>query len=502
MAQDKAFRGKLEDVVVAERPQVLHYVVMRGLVVCVYHSPGSLVVGGAFAVGDHRSEKVSELVRALVEGITGKTGSKPGQLQAKLVGSSVSMHLAQAALSQLGVSIAAVREEKDEFEIYFYTDSGRLRLGEGNSNQNAESRKVQTVQEGDADPNPNRRRRVLIVDDSKTIRQLLSKILSSDPGLEVVGAAERPSIAERMIEELKPDVITLDIHMPEMSGVDLLSRYIKKYPIPTVMISSLSMEESNDVLRALETGAVDYIQKPSFEELDRMAPLIIEKVRTAAHVRLKFSGEPEKSSSRIVHAGEVNRNLIVAVGASTGGTEALRFFFTKLPSEIPPIVVVQHIPPVFSRAFANRLAELCPFEVKEAEDGDEVLQNRVLIAPGGLQMVVENRSGGYRVKVFNGEPVNRHKPSVDVLFDSVAKEVGRKAIGIIMTGMGRDGAAGMLKMRQAGARTIAQDEASCVVFGMPKEAIRLGGAEAVESLDKIPETFTSWIQVGSRSDKK
>ncbi|OFZ22537.1 MAG: hypothetical protein A2X94_02660 [Bdellovibrionales bacterium GWB1_55_8] len=342
---------------------------------------------------------------------------------------------------------------------------------------------------------PKRKTRVLVVDDSKTIRQLLTRILTADPELEVIGTADCPSQAEKMIRELRPDVITLDIHMPEMDGVSFLQKYIGEFPIPTVMISSISMEESTQVLQALEIGAVDYIQKPSFEKLDRMAPLIAEMVRTAATVKVRRSAGTKVSHARIQSSAQLNQSVLVAVGASTGGTEALRLFLSKLPPGIPPIVIVQHIPPVFSKAFANRLASTCPFEVKEAEDGDLIRPDRVLIAPGGLQMAVQK---GSRVRIWDGDPVNRHKPSVDVLFKSVAEIAGSKSIGIIMTGMGRDGAAGLLEMKQSGSRTIAQDEASSVVFGMPKEAIRLGAAQEVMPLDRIPEKLLSWLEQGRR----
>ena len=470
-------------------PHVVHTIVRNGVLVCAMHA--SSKSGGVLLI-ENCSEQPAGALESAIRDFASKFASKirgvpnAAEMQTKLLFSADCHEAVRKLLSQYGFTVVGETKNSVPMEAYYFTDSGRLRIAPASDNH------VVAAAEDNG-----RKKRVLIVDDSKTIRQLLTKILSSDAHLEVVGAAELPSHAEKMIEELKPDVITLDINMPEMDGVTLLQRYIGKYPIPTVMISAISMEEGNQVLRALEIGAVDYIQKPSFEELDRMAPLIIEKVRTASAIRVR-GGQGKVLQNRLT-SGVLNHNIVVAVGASTGGTEALRHFFSRLPSGIPPIVVVQHIPPVFSRAFANRLAELCPFEVKEAENGDVLKPDRVLIAPGGLQMAVE-RGGptGLRVNVFNGEPVNRHKPSVDVLFDSVAKELGKKAIGIIMTGMGRDGAAGMLRMHQAGARTIAQDEASCVVFGMPKEAIKLGGAEAIHPLDKIPEILTSWLHVNSK----
>ena len=431
-------------------------------------------VGGFTMVPDGANSGLKEKIRELVKKTAELAKAPESEIKLKVVGSLLAVQSVRKVLSELKFdgNIAGECHEAGAFEAYFYTDSGRLRV--------SPIQKTQKI-------------RVLIVDDSKTIRQLLTRVLSSDAALEVVGAAECPSQAEKMIELLRPDVITLDIHMPEMDGVTFLKKFIPKFPIPTVMISSISMEEGTKVLHALENGAVDYIQKPSFEELDRIAPIIIEKVKTA--VTIKVQGARAATQKRLSHDGRINSNVIVAIGASTGGTEALRRFFLKLPAQIPPILVVQHIPPVFSKAFANRLAELCPFEVMEAADGDEVIPNRVLIAPGGLQMALEpDRQAGYKVRLFDGEPVNRHKPSVDVLFRSVAAEIGKKSIGIIMTGMGRDGAAGLLEMRQAGASTIAQDEATSVVFGMPKEAIRIGAAEAVKPLDEIAETLIDWLQ--------
>jgi two-component system chemotaxis response regulator CheB len=330
----------------------------------------------------------------------------------------------------------------------------------------------------------------LIVDDSKTIRNLLRQVLSKDPAIEVVGEAERPSQVEEMIERLKPTVITLDINMPEMDGVTLLSKYLPKYKIPTIMVTAISMQDGDQVLRALNLGAVDYIQKPSMEEMRAMSPVIIEKIKVASSVSLKRQPEKRSSVQRLnVASGPVDMNTIVAIGASTGGVQALDSVFTSLPENIPPIVVVQHIPPVFSAAFAKRLNDSCPFEVLEAKDGDEVKPGRVLIAAGGTQMKVERKGATLVARVFDGAPVNRHKPSVDVLFDSVAEVIGKNAIGVILTGMGADGAKGLLKMKQAGARTVAQDKDSCVVFGMPRAAIELGAADEIKPLHEVPETI-------------
>ena len=338
-----------------------------------------------------------------------------------------------------------------------------------------------------------RPRKVLIVDDSRTIRELLKRILSEDSRFQVVGQAENPIIAEKMIAELKPDVLTLDIHMPEMDGVTFLEKYLPKNPIPVVMITSMSLEDGGTVLRALELGAVDYIQKPTMADMGTQKEVIREKVFAGSFAKVGRRrasvprAAPKKLSSS--HA----RDQLIAIGSSTGGTEALKDVLIHLPENFPPIVIVQHIPPVFSTAFARRLDDLCALSVKEAADGDTVSNGQVLIAPGDFQMELKKSSGGYSVRVFPGEKVNRHRPAVDVLFNSVADIVGADAIGVILTGMGADGAKGLLKMRNKGARTIAQNEETSVVFGMPKEAIRMGAAEMVCALEDIPQQLTEFL---------
>lgn len=328
--------------------------------------------------------------------------------------------------------------------------------------------------------------KVLVVDDSKTIRNILNKIFSSDPAFEVCAMAEKPSEVEALIIKHKPDVITLDIHMPEMDGVTLLKQIAPKYNIPTVMISSISMAEGPLVLEALEHGAVDYIQKPEVSEIEKVTPLIIEKVKTAARANMKKSMK-RKTAKAVQVSGQCDLKSLIVLGSSTGGTEAIREIITALPNQIPPMLIVQHIPAVFSAAFAKRMNDLCPFEVKEAEDGDEVRINRVLIAPGGKQMKFVMKNGKGHVEINDDEPVNRFKPSVDYLFNSVAKNLYTHTVAIILTGMGKDGAKGMLELKNHGVKTIAQDEYTSVVFGMPKEAIAIGAADYVEPLQDIAD---------------
>lgn len=328
--------------------------------------------------------------------------------------------------------------------------------------------------------------RVLVVDDSKTIRDLLTKVFSQDPQFEVVGEAEDPLKAEYLLPIVKPDVITLDVHMPRMTGVQWLKTLIPKYKLPVVMITSLELKDGNEVFEALELGAVDYIQKPSLSDLSSFTPVMKEKVLNAAKAKVRVpSATTKKFVPSSLGSAPFDPNLVIAIGSSTGGTEALREVLTMLPDQIPPMVIVQHIPPVFSKAFADRMNSLCSFEVKEAESGDAIHSNRVLIAPGGKQMKIVKRASGLFVEINDDPPVNRHKPSVDYLFNSVADLIGKKSIGVILTGMGGDGAKGLLKMKEKGAYTFSQDEASCVVYGMPKVAWEMGGSLMQVPLDEV-----------------
>ena len=346
--------------------------------------------------------------------------------------------------------------------------------------------------------------RVLIVDDSASVRQTLTEVLESDPGIEVIGAAADPFVAAKRIQEEIPDVLTLDVEMPRMDGITFLRKIMSQKPIPVVMCSSLTEAGSETRLQALEAGAVDIILKPRIGAADHLAEQatrICEVVKSAAHARVgnaravlrsaAASGPQAKLTADAVlpppsgKAMARTTEMVVCVGASTGGTEALRAMLMKLPANSPGIVIVQHMPEKFTAAFAKRLNSLCDVEIKEAEDGDPVLRGHVLIAPGDRHMLLERQGARYRVSVRTGPLVSRHRPSVDVLFRSSARAAGANAMGIIMTGMGDDGARGMLEMHQAGAFTVAQDEASSVVFGMPKEAIAHGGVDKVLPLDRI-----------------
>jgi two-component system chemotaxis response regulator CheB len=349
-----------------------------------------------------------------------------------------------------------------------------------------------------------RKIRVLIVDDSATVRQTLAAVLESDPEIEVMGVASDPFIAAKRIRDEVPDVITLDVEMPRMDGITFLRRLMSQHPIPVVMCSSLTEAGSETLLQALEAGAVDVILKPKLGVAEHLAESkirICDAVKAAAGARIPGRRaaaptlavrEPEKKLNADAmlpppsgRAMARTTETIVCIGASTGGTESLRLVLEQLPAAAPGIVIVQHMPEKFTASFAKRLDSLCEMDVKEAADGDAVLRGRVLIAPGNLHTMIERSGATYRVSVREGPLVSRHRPSVDVLFRSAARSAGSNAIGVIMTGMGDDGARGLEEMKQAGAQTIAQDEASSVVFGMPKEAIARGCVDKIVPLSRL-----------------
>ena len=339
--------------------------------------------------------------------------------------------------------------------------------------------------------------RVLIVDDSAVVRQTLSMLLSEDPEIEVMGTAGDPYAAAEKIGEQVPDVITLDIEMPRMDGITFLGKIMSQHPIPVVICSSLAEHGTQSALEALENGAVEIITKPRLgvrQFLEESRTTICDAVRAAAGARLRplatrRTVEPKLTADAVLApatcAMSKTTEKVVMIGASTGGTEALRTLLEALPPDTPGIVIVQHMPELFTRAFAARLDGLCAITVKEAESGDTVLRGQALIAPGNHHLLLQRSGARYFVEVREGPLVCRHRPSVDVLFRSAARYAGPNAVGVLLTGMGDDGARGMLEMKQAGAATIAQDEATCVVFGMPKEAIRMNGVDKVMPLPSI-----------------
>ncbi len=345
-----------------------------------------------------------------------------------------------------------------------------------------------------------RKIRVLVVDDSALVRKILSQGLAQDPGIEVVGAASDPYVARDMILKHRPDVLTLDVEMPRMDGVDFLRRFMPQYPLPVVMVSALTQKGKQITIEALEAGAVDVVPKPSTNIARGLGDMMMElrtKVKIASTANVshwktrRFDEKPQIIGMRKSLAESTDK--VIALGASTGGTEAIRMVIERFPAIAPGVVIVQHMPAGFTRAFAERLNTQCLMEVKEAECGDRIMPGRILIAPGDYHLKVRRTGGFYYVDCLAGEKINGHCPSVDVMMLSVAEHVGANAVGVMLTGMGHDGADGMLAMHQAGARTIAQDEKSCIVFGMPKSAYDRGGAESFVPLDKIAQTVLSYI---------
>lgn len=353
--------------------------------------------------------------------------------------------------------------------------------------------------------------KVMIVDDSALVRQVISQALMADAGIEVIGTAADPIFALQKMNAQWPDVLVIDIEMPRMDGITFLKKVMAERPTPVVVCSSLAEKGAQASFEALSAGAVSIITKPKVglkNFLEDASSDIVQAVRSAARANMRavrtttapatFSGFRPKLTADVMLSSANNAALvktteqIIAIGTSTGGTQALEIVLSKLPATALGIVVVQHMPEKFTAMFAERLNNLCQIEVREAKNGDRVMPGRALIAPGGRHMMLKRNGAQYVVEVVDGPLVNRHKPSVDVLFRSVAKFAGANALGIIMTGMGDDGARGMKEMHATGARTIAQDEASCVVFGMPKEAIKLGAVDQVMALEQIPQAIVSF----------
>ena len=345
--------------------------------------------------------------------------------------------------------------------------------------------------------------RVLIVDDSALIRGVMTEILSQDSEIEVIGAAPDPYAARDKIKTLAPDVLTLDVEMPKMDGLTFLHKLMAARPMPVVMVSSLTDKGAATTMQALEAGAVDFVTKPTVDiqhGLEDLAQQITGKVKAAAQATVKKRTSPADCADRIKVLAQQSAMIkttdtIIAIGSSTGGTEALREMLEVLPANTPPILMTQHMPERFTKTFADRLNELCQIGVKEAQEGDSVLPGQALLAPGNYHMELRRSGARYYVTLNQEPPVNRHRPAVDPMFQSVAKFAGANSVGVILTGMGNDGAAGMLEMKKAGAFNLAQDEASCVVFGMPKEAIKAGGVDKILPLNDIPSAILAHLNM-------
>lgn len=353
--------------------------------------------------------------------------------------------------------------------------------------------------------------RVVVVDDSALVRSLVSEIINRQPDMECVGAANDPLIAREMIRELNPDVITLDVEMPKMDGLDFLARLMRLRPMPVVMLSTLTERGAEVTMRALELGAIDFVAKPRIglaEGLRELSGQIVEKIRiaSAAQVHRIASGQPAAAKAAAqapaggwAAMGRISTEKLIAIGASTGGTEAIKDVLIKMPANAPGIVITQHMPPGFTTSFAARLNGLCQIAVQEARHGERILPGHAYIAPGGKQFSIGRSGANYTCVVDDGEPVNRHKPSVEVLFLSVAKAAGANAVGVMLTGMGNDGARAMRVMKDSGSYNYCQDEASCIVFGMPREAILAGAADEVLPLSDIADALLT--RLGKSADR-
>jgi len=350
--------------------------------------------------------------------------------------------------------------------------------------------------------------KVLIVDDSALIRSVMREIVSSQADMEVVGVAPDPIIARDLIRRTNPDVLTLDVEMPKMDGLDFLEKLMRLRPMPVVMVSSLTERGSEITMRALELGAVDFVTKPKISIQSGMreyADMIADKIRAAAKARIRSIRPPasvpgatvQASSPPLIRQAMISSEKLIIIGASTGGTEAIKEFLIRMPSDCPGILIVQHMPEGFTRSFAQRLDGLCRISVKEAEHGDRVLPGHAYLAPGHSHLLLARSGANYQTQLDQGPPVNRHRPSVDVLFQSAAINAGKNAVGVILTGMGKDGAAGMLKMKEAGAYNFAQDESTCVVFGMPREAIAVGATHEVGPLQELPGMVLDFLTKNS-----
>jgi two-component system chemotaxis response regulator CheB len=338
--------------------------------------------------------------------------------------------------------------------------------------------------------------KVLVIDDSALIRSLLSEIIHQTPGMEIVGAAPDAYVAKDMVMQLKPDVITLDIEMPKVDGLTFLDKLMKARPTPVVMISTLTQKGADATLKSLELGAIDFIAKPKLDVVKGIGEYqkeIVDKIKAAAQ------SKPKRREKRSQDVAEVpihysGTEIIVGIGASTGGTEAIRHVLEQLSPAFPATVITQHMPQSFTKSFAQRLDSICKMNVHEAQDGERILPGNAYIAPGDKHMQIVRSGADYRVKLDDGPLVSGHKPAVDVMFDSLAKVVGKNAVATILTGMGKDGAKGLLALSQAGAITMAQDEASCVVYGMPRVAVEMGGTKHIIPLDKMSKALTKAVE--------
>ena len=466
----------------------------------------------AFSSGPESERTPTAAITDAIALALSRLKTKGAALACKVVGAPASVQAVVPLLEKAGLSIEKKVEREGRIEIIYEPLSGRIRLSKDAGI---------TVGAPHGDP-----LKVLIIDDSATIRKILTNLISRDPAYRILETVENEKeLRAAILKGPIPDVVTLDLNMPGRSGIELLKDILVPARIPAVIVSSLALEEGPAVLSALEAGAVDYVQKPTLSDFDGIRETLLEKLKAAAsakvqlppppglglnvrtpvteRIRKKFGITPTKKSLPAGHElrGRFH-NQLIAIGASTGGTEAIRQILEGLPEDIPPIVIVQHIPGGFSRAFADRLNATMPFAVREARDGDIAEPGTVLIAPGGYQMRVIKEDGQFLCRIEDTPPVNRHKPSVDVLFDSIAHLKHVQRLALILTGMGADGAAGLLRLKESGAYTVAQDEATSIVFGMPKEAARLSAALRIAPLNVMSGLILQWSSEQSEKTRK
>ena len=428
--------------------------------------------------GSQKEDLIVKIVggASVLESTSGSAGKEVGR---------VNVECAHEYLRKLGISVAKESTGgRFGFKVEFLSEDGIVRM-----------KKVSEAVLSDPVKAPIR---VMIIDDSRAIRLALRRLIEENREFVVIAEANDPIEAMEIRKTVKPDVITLDINMPLMDGITYLRQYMQSDPVPTILITAYSLEDSGPVFTGLENGAFDYLEKPSLSEMASYGARVREMVTAAARSRHRVRSKVNSTAKVLISASDDQlAHSIIAIGASTGGTEAIKEVLMKLPPNIPPIVIVQHIPPVFSKAFADRLNTVCVFSVKEASDGDRLEPGNAYVAPGGRHMRIKKSGGSFRIELTDDEPVNRFRPSVDYLFDSIAaakKQGGPLHVtGVLLTGMGADGAKGLLGLRESGSHTMAQDEKTSVVFGMPRAAIELGAATFVTPLDDIAQTIAQCV---------
>lgn len=438
--------------------------------VCVY---GTISYAWLFDVDDITLSNISEIFNAVSPYLL----KSPDQYEFKIIGSEQNVANSLSVFKELGFKRIKETHRSGSISLTYLPADGKIFL-----------KKELPIDMGSV-VQLKPKIKVMVVDDSKAIRDLLETIINSNSDFELVAAACHPSEAEHLIETKCPDIIAVDLHMPGMDGISLLKKIGPKYRIPIVMISSLNVDDGPLVLSALEHGAVDFIPKPSSRDLGVMGPIITEKLRVASKVNLDAMRSLQLISKTKLSPVSLNPDKIILMGAGAGGLEVLRHFLTRLPSEIPPILIVQHIPQVFSKSFAQRMDELCPFSVEEATNNHAIKPNTVLIAPGGMHMTLIKVAGQLRTRVEDLPHVNKQKPSIDVLFNSAAPILGANAIGAILTGAGTDGSKGLLKLKEAGAQTLVQDSKSSIISTMPEAAIAIGACEATCDVESLPSAL-------------